>query len=156
MKSVFGDIVQGLNEVANGTYQGPKPKHTGKPVVFNLDVAIPKNRLDHFLEFVFTYLDFAEYLSWAELHVVARHKQRGLLISDDWFDDEASQEAVKAWRQGKKLPTGYYAITKDVAIQTYLEGVKWGGWDWEDRRECDGNTYHECLQRVLFGKVKIS
>ena len=32
MKSVFGDIVQGLNEVANGTYQGPKPKHTGLTV----------------------------------------------------------------------------------------------------------------------------
>jgi hypothetical protein len=147
MKSILNDM---LNDNAPKKAKKPAP-----PVKLNMDVEIPKDRLDDFVELVFRYGDFEEYISWYGFRLVARHKERGLLITDDETSEpEDDKKALFAWRQEQKPRIGYFHITKGTAIQIYLEGVKWGGICWEGHPDCDGNTYCECLQRVLFGKVK--
>lgn len=131
-------------------------------ITFALEVVVPKERIDKFTDFCMNYGDLLSlyYIGgWAK--ELARSKKRGVLIVDyhevgNLDDDEEEEDKIKAatiaWRLGRKLPEHFYAITPDVCMKAFMEGIKWGGIEWEDNDLCDGYTYDDGFQRALFGE----
>jgi hypothetical protein len=132
-----------------------------KPFKVSVELEIDGNALASWQEFLFEYEDLfdGDHIGgWAEC--VGRHKSRGVLIAEsemlDSEDDGKSENrvALRAWRAGKPLPSGFYAIDKDVVLRSFIEGVKELGLNWQDRNECDGPFMGRIVQIGLFGEPR--
>src|ERR1043165_4342177 len=125
-----------------------------------IELEIDGEALAKWEDFLFHYEDlfYQEYIGgWASL--VDMDDQKGLLICEaESFDPEEDRKklkaAVKAWHKGKTLPFGFFVIDKEVALKSFIEGVKEKGMDWQDADECDGLFMDWLIQKALFGSVQ--
>lgn len=90
---------------------------------------------------------------------VERTKARGWLAYESGGEVSPGEEpflkeAKKAWREGTKLPPGYFVINEDTAIKAWVEGVKRYGVDWYD--DIDANREDVVMQLALLGDIKYS
>lgn len=157
-----------------------KTKRQLEPIKATLEVEIPAEKFERFLNWVFgvrrkptDFVDaLAEFVStqleeaiYNSMDVVARKKNAVLVVTCDakecdytGDDDEedawpkVEKEAIKRWKAGEPLPDGFYSIDKEVCLRAYLEGIKLYGLDWEDSDQCDNSTYDHVFQIALFGE----
>lgn len=127
------------------------------PIKATMEVEIPGPVFEEFVLFVFNCPDFLCYIDhWAapvyENDVQCANEEGLLIVERDEVeeDDETSIiKAVKAWRAKKKLPRYFHAITREVCLKAYLEGVRLYGVKWHEHPDCDMHTYDMAFQHAL-------
>lgn len=72
-------------------------------------------------------------------------------LDDEGTTAKETKKAVKAWKDGKELPEGWYRLNEEVACKAWAEGFKrWGATWYEDG---DADTYDYAIQKAMFGEV---
>ena len=56
------------------------------------------------------------------------------------------------WYTNQLLPSGCFAIDKEVAARIYEEGIRLCGCDWEDN--ADNEVYDRVVQMALLGEIR--
>lgn len=77
-----------------------------------------------------------------------------------WEDDESHLkgeeperlEAVRSWRLGAYLPSGWYRWDRSAAEKAYAIGERLWGENWYEKG--DANSYDAVMQLVLLGEVR--
>lgn len=154
-KSVLGDIFA----VVQGKSNKETPNKALPPIKATLDVEIPGDVFERYVDFVFNYADTVEYLDWVGIQVVARNKKKGLLIvepdgPDPEEDRDEYRQAKRTWKAGEPPPNGFHVIDRDVCLKAFCEGVKRYGLAWQDYDRCDGWTYLYVLQMALWNEKR--
>jgi hypothetical protein len=158
-KSGYGDMLEAIYSDRSGDDQ-PQTRKL-KPVKLSVELEIDGNAIANWQDFLFEYDDLFDWVhigGWAEC--IGRHKSRGVLIAEsemlDSEDDGKTEKraALRAWRAGKPLPIGFYAIDKKVVLRSFIEGVKELGLNWQDHNECDGPFMGRLVQIGLFGEPR--
>lgn len=92
---------------------------------------------------------------------MAHVKNKGWLVHEHSdIDDCASVQSknpeypaiLKAWKEGKPLPDGWFSLDKEMAIKAYCEGIKRDGLNWYE--EGDAISYDIAIQLALLGEVR--
>ena len=69
------------------------------------------------------------------------------------FGDEPQEEkALKAWKEGRSLPEGWFRMDKALAKKAWNIGVREYGVHWYE--DGDATTYDVVLQLALLGEVR--
>lgn len=75
-----------------------------------------------------------------------------------YVDDEgvpppasAVPAAITAWEAGEVLPTGFYRLDRQAAIEAFKQGVLWHGAEWYEKGDAD--SYDYVIQMALLGKI---
>jgi hypothetical protein len=84
-------------------------------------------------------------------------KARGWIV---WEDDESHlhgeepnrSEALRSWRSGQELPSGWYAWSRETAARAYAIGERLWGESWYERS--DSGDYDVIMQLVLLGEIR--
>lgn len=63
------------------------------------------------------------------------------------------EEAVKAWKEGSKLPKDWHRLGREEAATAYLKGCELWGKDWFDEKG-DAETYDVVIQLTLLGEIR--